>query len=90
MKIWLYPCLATLFFTACSLKESGLNSNPPQSISNFEYQQDSHYAKLEFDQNISILSKMNQNINFDSQKYKQLFFSPWHSSFKTLKNQNLF
>ncbi|EGK7562698.1 hypothetical protein IO476_001771, partial [Campylobacter coli] len=83
MKIWLYPCLATLFFTACSLKESELNLNSSQEISNIKHQQDSHYAKLEFDQNISVLSKMNQNINFDFQKYKQHFFSPWHSSFKT-------
>ncbi|EAI3449054.1 hypothetical protein DWT10_04350 [Campylobacter coli] len=90
MKIWLYPCLTALFFTACSIKETKLSPTPSQTILNFKDQQDSHYAKLEFDQNISILSKMNQNINFDSQKYKQLFFSPWHSSFKTLKNQNLF
>ncbi|EAK4800188.1 hypothetical protein D2A42_08050, partial [Campylobacter coli] len=90
MKIWLYPCLTALFFTACSIKETKLSPAPSQTILNFKDQQDSHYAKLEFDQNISILSKMNQNINFDSQKYKQFFFSPWHSSFKTLKNQNLF
>ncbi len=63
MKIWLYPCLTALFFTACSIKETKLSPAPSQTILNFKDQQDSHYAKLEFDQNISILSKMNQNIN---------------------------
>ncbi len=75
MKIWLYPCLTALFFTACSIKETKLSPAPSQTILNFKDRQDSHYAKLEFDQNISILSKMNQNINFDSQKYKQLFLA---------------
>ncbi|MFQ6341942.1 SH3 domain-containing protein [Campylobacter sp. VTCC 70190] len=86
MKFCLYMGFLLLFLTACSTK----NLTPPQSPELEQKKENSNYAKLEFEQNTSILPQLTQNIHFNAKEYKKRFFSPWHDSFKNYKAQNLF
>ncbi|MBM0637378.1 SH3 domain-containing protein [Campylobacter sp. VicNov18] len=86
MKFSLYFSLLALFLTACSTHNLDSSSHEIPKLQ----QENSHYAKLEFQQNVSILPQLTQNINFDAKQYKKRFFSPWHDSFKNHKKENLF
>lgn len=91
MKTWLYFGFLAIFFNACTTKEQVENQILKDLNFNIQKEQkNSNYATLEFEQNVSILPKINQNQNFSANEYKKHFFSPWHTSFKNLKNQNLF
>ncbi|AXP08535.1 SH3 domain-containing protein [Campylobacter hepaticus] len=84
MKISLYLSFLALFLGACASKNLNLYENEKVT------KEDSHYAKLEFEQNVSILPKLTQNINFNAKAYEKHFFSPWHDSFKNYKKEDLF
>ncbi len=86
MRVWLHLGFLTLFFTACSTQ----NLVQTHTINLQQEEENSHYAKLEFEQNVSILPKLTQTINFNAQQYKKRFFKPWHSSFEVYKEQNIF
>lgn len=62
---------------------SGCTLNTQQSFKTPQY------AQFKFEQNVSILPKLDENF-FIKNNYKKNFFRPWHSDFKKLKNEDLF
>lgn len=77
-----------LIFTACSLKT---NTNEVLNQTNFEINSSSkHYAKLDFEQNLSLLPVSKEFFQNDDKTYKKYFFSAWHGDFKNLNSKNLF
>ena len=77
-----------LIFTACSLKT---NTNEVLNQTNFEINSRSkHYAKLDFEQNLSLLPVSKEFFQNDDKTYKKYFFSAWHGDFKNLNSKNLF
>ncbi|MFK0395559.1 hypothetical protein ACISNL_08715, partial [Campylobacter jejuni] len=86
MKSCLYFTFIVLFLTACSTKN--LTSLHHENLE--QKNENQHYAKLEYEQNVSILPQFTYNINFDVKRYKKHFFTPWHDSFKNYKGQNIY
>ncbi|MCR2064247.1 SH3 domain-containing C40 family peptidase [Campylobacter helveticus] len=79
-------CFLGLFFIACSTHET-----PKKPLENpISKETNSFYAKLEYEQNLSILPTLNSKLNPNAKNYKKSFFTPWHSSFKNLKSADLF
>ena len=87
MKFWLCFIVLTLF-TACSTKN--LNEQKSFKDSNETKTEISHFANLEFKQDINLLSGLKTKAKFDAKAYKKRFFAPWHTSFKNFKKEQIF
>ncbi|EAI6199902.1 hypothetical protein CBO23_06625 [Campylobacter jejuni] len=86
MKSCLYFTFIVLFLTACSTKN--LTSLHRENLE--QKNENQHYVKLEYEQNVNILPQFAYDINFDAKRYKKYFFNPWHDSFENYKGQNIF